>query len=48
MLSDVERLVQLEVSGVVFMCNYVGFNVVGVVMAQYEVFCHGRIGVGQN
>ena len=47
MFSDIERFVQSQISGVVFACNYLGFNVLGVVMVRYEVFFHGRIVVGQ-
>ena len=47
MFSDVERFVQSQISGVVFVCNYLGFNVLGFVMARYEVFFHERIVVGQ-
>ena len=32
--SDVERFVQSQVSGVVFVCNYLGFNVLGVVITR--------------
>ena len=38
MFSDVERFVQSPIYGVVFACNYLSFNVLGVVMARYEVF----------
>ena len=47
MFSDVKRFAQSQISGVVFVCNYLGFNVLGVVMVRYEVFFHGRIVVGQ-
>ena len=47
MFSDVECFVQSQISGVVFACNYLGFNVLGVVMISYEVFFHRRIVVGQ-
>ena len=47
MFSDLERSVQSQINGVVFAGNYLGFNVLGVVMARYEVFFHGRIVVGQ-
>ena len=32
------RLAKSQIRGVVFACNYLGFNVLGVVMARYEVF----------
>ena len=35
--SDIECFVQPQISGVVFACNYLGFNVLGVVMVSYEV-----------
>ena len=48
MFSDVESFVQSQISGVVFACNYLGFNVLGVVMARcYEVFFNARVVVGQ-
>ena len=46
MFSDVERFVQSQISRVVFACSYLGFNVLGVVMACYEVFFHRRIVIG--
>ena len=48
MFSDLERSVRSQINGVVFACNYLGFNVLGVVMARYEVFFHGRIVVSQG
>ena len=36
--SDEERFAQSQISRVVFVCNYLGFNVLGVAMAHYEVF----------
>ena len=47
MFSDVERFVESQISGIVFACNYLGFNILGVVMACYEVFFHRQIVVGQ-
>ena len=37
MFSDVERFVRSQISGVVFKCNNLGFNVLGVAMAPYEM-----------
>ena len=45
--SDVECFVQSQISGVVFTCNYLGFNVLSVVMISYEVFFPRRFVVGQ-